>query len=71
MIVTNEKLENLMKIAIQKMEEAEKYETEASQHLADGNELEWETYQNLAIRNYGYAEGIKLALDTVGFHNNN
>lgn len=65
--IENNKCKTLMYEAIKKAESAEMEYTEAEKHLADANELEWETEQRKADQHIGYAQGIYQVLSVIGF----
>ena len=65
--IENNKCEILMYEAIKEAESAEMEYAEAEKHLADANELEWETEQRKADQHIGYSQGIYQALSVIGF----
>ncbi len=62
-----EKCVKLMEKAIIKIKQADNEYTESEKHLADANELKWETEQRKADQHYGEAIGINQVLVTLGF----
>ncbi len=59
--------EKLITKARKLREEANKLSEVAEEHLANGNELEWEDALRESIEKDGFADGIEFALETLEF----
>jgi hypothetical protein len=60
--------ERLLKKSEKLNEEADKLNEEADEHMANGNELEWEDCLKQAIEKEAFADGIMFTLKELGFY---